>query len=145
MRPLVTAHRHDSSRDEQREWMQSLRSKTSYIEFVFNGGEDEGHALIGQLAHLESTRTVGVGPGNGYQRSRPTAVKRRFAYDRDILRAVDALGGIFPAQASTESWTGLGDVDVVFLDSMGRVLGATVTHEGMLITTQNVEHPGRWA
>lgn len=143
MRPLVAAHRHHPSLDEQREWMQSLRSRTSHIEFVFNSGEDEGHALIEQLSHLSSTRTVGVGPGNGYARSRPTAVKRRFAYDRDILRAVDGLGGIFPAEASRESWTGLGDVDVVFLDPTGRVLGATVTHEGMLITLPDEEHPGR--
>lgn len=113
--------------------MQSLRARIAQIELVFNNGDD-GHPLITQLAHLESTRTVGVGPGHGYARQRPTAVKRRYAYDRDIVQALDTLGGFFPDAASTEPWTGLGDVDVVFLDKNGKVLGATVTHEGMIIT-----------
>ncbi|WP_396668484.1 hypothetical protein [Microbacterium sp. R86528] len=47
---------------------------------------------------------------------------------------IDGLGGFFPDAASTAPWTGLGDVDVVFLDKHGKVLGATVTHEGMIIT-----------
>ncbi|GAA2930275.1 hypothetical protein GCM10010458_11060 [Microbacterium luteolum] len=123
--------------------MQSLRSRTSHFEFVFNRGDDEGHALIALLAHLKSTRTVGVGPSNGYVRSRPTAVRRRFAYDRDILRAVDGLGGIFPEEASPEPWTGLGDVDIFFVDARGGVLGETVTHEQILITTQDEGHADR--
>lgn len=121
------------SRDAQLAWMQSLRPNTAHIELVFNDGDD-AHPLIAQLAHLESTRTVGVGPGNGYSRPRLTAVKRRFAYSRDIIRALDDLGGFFPDTASTELWTELGDVDVVFLDKQGKLLGATVTHEGMILT-----------
>ncbi|MGZ0711309.1 hypothetical protein ACWPKO_23575 (plasmid) [Coraliomargarita sp. W4R53] len=78
-------------------------------------------------------RTVGVDPGNGYERTRPTAVKRRFAYDRDIIQAIDGLSGFFHDATSTQPWTGLGDVDVVFLDKHDKVLGATVAHEGMII------------
>ena len=115
--------------------MQSLRPRISHIKFVFNNGDD-GHALLEHLGHLSSTRTVGVGAGNGYSRPRLTAVKHRFAYDRDILRALERLGGLFPDAASADSWTGLGDVDLVFLDARGNVLGATVTHERMIITPQ---------
>lgn len=131
------------SRDTQLEWMHSLRPKTAYIDFVYNNG-DERHPLLEQLAHLESTRTVGVGPGNGYyHRPRPNVVKRRFAYDRDIIRAIDALGCFFPDSNGSEQWTGLGDVDVVFLDKEGRMLGATVTHEGMIITPEDEDEFGQ--
>ncbi len=112
--------------------MQSLRPRTAHIEFVFNDGDD-GHPLLGLLAHLDAVRTVGVEAGNGYSRSRPAAVKRRYAYDRDIIRAIDALGGFFPDASNADRWTELGNVDVVFLDEQGHVLGATVTHEALLI------------
>ena len=51
----------------QSAWMQSLRRETAHIELIFNNG-DVGHPLIGLIANLESTRTVGVRPGNGYPR-----------------------------------------------------------------------------
>ncbi|ALO66141.1 hypothetical protein NHF46_17275 [Arthrobacter alpinus] len=125
------------SRAAQSEWMHSLRPNTAHIEFAFNNGDD-GHRLLAALAHLGSIRTVGVEPGNGYYfRPRPTVVKRRFAYDRDIIRAIDFLGCFFPDSASSEQWTELGDVDVVFLDKWGKMLGATVTHEGMIITPED--------
>lgn len=112
--------------------MASLRPHIAHIELVFNNG-DEGHPLTGRLAHLESTRTVGVKAGAGYSRPRSAAVKLRFAYDRDIIRELDALGGFFSKTASPEPWTALGDVDVVFLDARDNVLGATVAHERMII------------
>lgn len=122
------------SRAAQSEWMHSLRPNTSHIEFVFNNG-DEGHPLFEELAHLRSIRTVGVEPGNGYYfRPRPKVVKRRFDYDRDVIRAIDRLGCFFPDSVSSEQWPELGDVDVVFLDKLGKMLGATVTQEGMIIT-----------
>ncbi|MGA4670881.1 hypothetical protein ACPCG0_13960 [Propionibacteriaceae bacterium Y1923] len=120
------------TKDEQLASMQSLRPRTAHIEFVFNDG-DEGHPLLVQLAHLASTRTVGVKAGNGYARPRPTAVKRRYPYDRDIIAAIEALGGFFAEDSNPGPWTGLGNVDVVFLDERGTVLGATVTHESMII------------
>ncbi|TFD66959.1 hypothetical protein [Cryobacterium sp. Hb1] len=141
---MVSGSGQSISRDAQREWMQSLRARIAHIELVFNNGDD-GHPLVAQLAHLESTRTVGVKPGNGYARQRLTAVKRRFAYDREIIQALDGLGGFFPDVASTEPWTELGDVDVVFLDKHGEVLGATVTHEGMVITPDDDERLDRQA
>lgn len=105
---------------------------------------DACHPLLEQLAHLESTRTVGVGPGNGYyHRPRPKVVKRRFAYDRDIIRAIDALGCFFPDPNSSEQWTGLGDVDVVFLDKDEKMLGATVTHEGLIIMPDDEDEFGQ--
>lgn len=120
------------SREAQSAWMHSLRPKTAYIDFVFNQG-DKKHPLFDLLAHLESTRTVGVKPGNGYDNTRHKAVKHRFAYDRDIIDALDDLGAFFPEKRSKNPWTRLGDVDVVFLDSRGKTLGATVTHERMLV------------
>lgn len=39
-------------------------------------------------------------------------------------------------------WTGLGDVDVVFLDKRGKMIGATVTHEGMIITPDDEDEAG---
>lgn len=122
--------------------MHSLRPNTAYVDFVFNNGDGD-HPLLEQLAHLESTRTVGVAPGNVYYyRSRPAAIRRRFAYDRDIIRAVDNLGCFWPDLASSEQWTELGDVDVVFLDKQGKMLGATVTHEGMIITPNDDDEDG---
>lgn len=120
------------SREAQSAWMHSLRPKTAYVEFVFNQG-DKKHPLFDLLAHLESTRTVGVKPGNGYGNTRDKAVKHRFAYDRDIIDAINELGAFFPDVKSKIQWTRLGDVDVVFLDKRGNTLGATVTHERMLV------------
>ncbi len=128
------------SRAAQSAWMQSLRRETAHIEFVFNNGDGD-HPLIGALANLESSRRVGVGPGNGYARPRRAAVKRRYAYSRDIIFALDDLGCFFPDATSKEQWTGLGDVDVVFLDHSGKVLGATVTHEAMIITPGYSDDP----
>jgi len=122
--------------------MHSLRPNTAYVDFVFNNGDGD-HPLLEQLAHLESTRTVGVEPGNGYYfRPRPTVIKRRFAYDRDIIRAIDSLGCFFPESTSSQQWTGLADVDVVFLDKRGKMIGATVTHEGMIITPDDEDADG---
>lgn len=116
-----------------------MRPKTACIEFVFNNG-DKGHPLLGLLSHLDSVRTIGVGPGNGYdERARPTVVKRSYEYNRDIILAVERLGCFFPETASKNQWTELGDVDVIFLDGRGKMLGATVTHERMIITTEDDE------
>ena len=129
------------SRAEQSAWMHSLRPNTAYVDFVFNNGDGD-NPLLEQLGHLESTRTVGVGPGNGYSRPRTTAIKRRYAYDRAIIRAIDSLGCFFPEATSSAQWTGLGDVDVVFLDKRGKMIGATVTHEGMIITPDDEDEAG---
>lgn len=116
-----------------------MRPKTARIEFVFSSG-DKRHPLIEMLAHLESVRTIGVEPGNGYYgRARPSVVKRSYAYDRDIIRAIESLGCFFPEAVSKKQWTELGDVDVIFLDKHGKLLGATVTHEGMIITPEDEE------
>lgn len=127
----------------QSEWMHSLRPQMAFVDFVFSNG-DEGHPLLEMLAHLPSTRTVGVGPGNGYYwRGRPSVIRRRYAYDRSIIRAIDELGVFFPGPGSAEHWTELGDVDVIFLDARERMLGATVTHEGMIITPEDEDEHGR--
>jgi hypothetical protein len=120
--------------------MQSLRSKTARIEFVFNDG-DEKHPLVELLAEFGSVRTIGVEVGNGYcGKSRPNVVKRSYPYDRDIIRAIESLGGgLFPGPASNERWTELGDVDVIFLDKDGKMLGATVAHGAMIITPADEE------
>ena len=124
---------------EQRAWMQSVRPSTVRSEFVFSGSEEK-HPLLDLLAHLDSERTIGAGPGNGYYgRDRPNVVKRSYAYDRDIIRAIESLGGFFPDPESTSPWTGLGDVDVIFLDRNGKLLGATVAHERMIITPEHEE------
>ncbi|GAA5228577.1 hypothetical protein GCM10025778_31150 [Paeniglutamicibacter antarcticus] len=60
---------------------------------------------------------MGVGSGNGYSRARRTAMKRRFPYVRDIIRALGDPGGFFSEAASPEPWLARGDVDVVFLVS----------------------------
>ncbi|MGD7732779.1 hypothetical protein ACQCX5_07430 [Propionibacteriaceae bacterium G57] len=128
------------SHEAQLAWLQSLRPRTAHIEFVFNDG-DEGHPLLDHLG-TDSSRTVGVGAGNGYARPRPNAVKRRFAYDRAITRAIEDLGGFFPEDPNPDPlhrWTGLGDVDVIFRDEHDHVLGATVTHEGLIITPSDPE------
>lgn len=130
---MISSFEESMSCEEPSAWIKSLRPHIAHIELVFNNG-DSGHPLLGQLEHLESTRTVGVRPGAGYSRPRPDAVKRRFAYNRDILRTLDDLGGFFSEAASPDPWTALGDVDVVFLDKRGNLLGATVTHERMIIT-----------
>ncbi|KSU67130.1 hypothetical protein [Arthrobacter sp. NIO-1057] len=76
---------------EQSAWMQSLRSKTARIEFVFNNG-DEKHRLLELLADLVSLRTIGVEVGNGYYgRGRSNVVKRSYPYIRDIIRAILSL------------------------------------------------------
>lgn len=119
-----------------------MRPQTTRIEFVFNNG-DKRHPLLGLLAHLDSVRTVGVGPGHGYYgRSRSNVVKRSYAYDRDIIRAIESLGCFFPEATSKKQWTELGDVDVIFLDKRGKMLGATVTHEGMIITPDAEDENG---
>lgn len=116
-----------------------MRPKTACIEFVFNDG-DKGHPLLGLLPHLDSVRTIGVGPRNGYYgRARPTVVKRNYDYNRDIILAIERLGCFFPEAASKKPWTELGDVDVIFLDRRGKMLGATVTHERMIITPEHEE------
>lgn len=120
--------------------MQAVRPRTARIEFVVSNGDDQ-HPLLELLSHLQSVRTVGVGPGNGYYvRSRPDVVKRSYAYDRDIIRAIESLGCFFPAPESGEQWTGLGDVDVIVLDRRGAMLGATVTHESMLLSPEEEEN-----
>lgn len=59
---------------------------------------------------------------------------RRFPYSRDVIRALDDLGGFFTDGAGRWPFTTLGYVDVAFLDKQGSVLGATVAHEGMIVT-----------
>ena len=125
---------HGASLPEQLAWMHALRAQTTHIEFVFNNGDD-GHPLLSELAHLECSRSVGVEEGNGYSRPRPAAIKRRYAYDRHIIRAIEAFGGFFPDERSSEQWPEMGDVDVVFRDQRGHTLGATVAHEAILLGT----------
>lgn len=120
------------TRDSQRAWLAALRSRIAHIEFVVND-ESSADPLLARLAHLPSTRTVGVGPGNGYSRARPASVVHRFAYDREILRALEELGGLFAEEGSAAPWTQLGDVDVVLRDAANRAIGATVTHERVLL------------
>ena len=62
-------------------------------------------------------------PGHGYSRPRPNSSLHRYAYDREIIRAIDELGGLFAADPALEPFSGLGDVDVVFVDSRGVALG----------------------
>lgn len=100
-------------------------------------------ANTAQLAHLDSSRTIGAKPGNGYYfRSRPTVIKHRFAYNREIIRAIDNLGCFFPEADCPDQWTGLGDVDVVFLDKKDQMIGATVNHGGMIITPEDEDKDG---
>lgn len=120
------------ARDAQLEWMQSLRPRIAHIELVFNDGS-AAYRLLPRLTHLKPTKSDGVGPGAGYARSRPAAVKHTFAYDREILRLFIALDGFFSDDVGKEPWPELGDVDVVFLDDQGMMLGATVAHERMII------------
>ena len=77
---------------------------------------------------------MGVGSGNGYSRARRTAMKRRFPYVRDIIRALGDPGGFFSVAASPEPWLARGDVDVVFLGERGNLLWPAVTHERMITT-----------
>ena len=130
--PAVHARPAVPTRDAQRAWLAALRPRTAQLEFVANN-ESAADPLLARLAHLPSILTVGVGPGNGYSRLRPTAVVHRFAYDREILRALEELGGLFAEEGSAAPWTELGDVDLVLRDAQGRAIGATVTHERMLI------------
>ena len=115
--------------------MHSLRPQTARIEVIFEDG-DTNHPLTTLLAHLDSTRTVGV-DGYLYGHPRPKAVKRSYAHDRDIIRAIESLGCFWPdahsPAHSPAQWTELGNVDVVFLDAKGQVLGATITHERMIV------------
>lgn len=120
----------------QRDWMRALRSRIAAIELVFHQGDDD-HPLTARLAALGADRQVGVGPRPGYTRPEPAAVLHRYRYDREILTAIDELGGLFEPVTTrfgeSARFTALGDVDVVFLDSSGRVIGATVTHEGLIL------------
>ncbi|MGJ6980879.1 hypothetical protein ACSDQ9_10190 [Aestuariimicrobium soli] len=120
--------------EQQIAWLQALRPRIGQVEFVFNRADDEGHRLTSRLARLTSTRTVGVTDTFGYGRPRPTAVRLRFGYDREVVRAIEELGGFFTDESTADQWTGLGDVDVVFRDAEGRVLGATIAHERLLLS-----------
>lgn len=117
--------------------MQSLRSKASTIELVFHDG-DVDHPLTTQLAWLSPTRQEGVGARPGYPRPQPTAVLHRYPCDRDILRALNEVGGLFDYVSArtgdTVRFTQLGNVDVTFLDHRDTVLGSTVTHEGLILS-----------
>lgn len=69
----------------------------------------------------------------------PAVVKRSYAYDSDIIRAIEGPGCFFPEAASKKQWTGLGNVDIIFLDKRVKMLGATVTHEGVIVTPEDEE------
>lgn len=123
-------------RAAQLKWMQSLRPRTAYIELVFHDS-DTGHPLTTTLAWLSPSRQVGVGVRPGYQRPQPSAVLHRYPYDRAVIRALDELGGIFQIISTPTGeltrFTGLGNVDVSFLDRHDIVIGSTVTHEGLIL------------
>lgn len=120
----------------QLEWMQSLRARTATIELVFHDG-DADSKLAEKLKHLNPTREIGVGKLPGYEKPAPHAVLHRYAYDRGILEAIEELGGLFEntstKQGDNTEFTQLGNVDVTFRDEHGNVLGATVTHEGLIL------------
>jgi hypothetical protein len=116
--------------------MQSLRASTAHIELLFHDG-DTDHPLSSTLAWLNPSRRVGVGIRPGYRRPQPSAVLHHYPYDRAIVRALDDLGGIFqyvrdPA-GDVVRFTGLGNVDITFVDRSGSILGSTVTHEGLVL------------
>lgn len=123
-------------RGAQLEWMRSLRPRTAFIELVFCDGDDS-HPLVGRLSVLKPSRRKGVGVRPGYSRSQPDAVLLRYRYDREIVRALEDLGGFFSYVATPTGdqihETDLGNVDVAFLDAGGDLLGATVTHEGLVL------------
>ena len=123
-------------RAAQHQWMQSLRSQAAHIELLFHDG-DADHPMIRTLAWLNPRRQVGVGVRPGYHRPQPSAVLHRYPYDRAILQALEELGGIFDYVSTPNGdvvqFTGLGNVDVTFLDRSGTVLGSTVTHEGLVL------------
>lgn len=123
-------------RASQLEWMRSLRSQTAQIEMVFHNGDDQ-HPFVEELAWLNPHRQVGVDVRPGYERPQPKAVLHRYPYDRAIIRALVDLGGFFVPISSPHGdrveYTGLGNVDITFLDQRGVVLGATVTHEGLIL------------
>jgi len=124
-------------RESQMAWMQSLRHKTATVELLFHDG-DAGHSLTHELAWLSPLRQEGVGARPGYQRPQPTAILHRYPYNRAILHALNELGGLFEyvtaPTGDTVNFTRLGNVDVTFLDYSGKVLGSTVTHEGLVLS-----------
>lgn len=66
-------------------------------------------------------------------------MKRSYAYDHDIICAIESLGCFFPDIASKKQWTELRGVGVIVRDKPGKMLGATVTHAGMIITPEDEE------
>lgn len=124
-------------RQSQMAWMQSLRPRTATIELLFHDG-DSDHPLTHELAWLSPRRQAGVGPRPGYQRPQPIAILHRYPYHREVLHALDELGGLFEfvtdPTGDTVNFTRLGNVDVTFPDCSGKVLGSTVTHEGLVLS-----------
>lgn len=116
-------------------WMKLLRAETSRIDLIFNA-EDKEHPFIARFAHLEIEQRLGVQAGHGYSRPRPRSSLHRYAYDRELFHAIDELGGLFAADPTHGPFSALGDVDVVFVDSQGVALGATVAHERMILTSK---------
>lgn len=128
-------------RAEQLEWLRSLRPLTRSIELVFRDG-DAGHPLVRSLAWLAPIRRVGVGARPGYPRAQPSAVLHRYRYHRSIFQALADLGGFFHYVSAPTgdrvAFTRLGNVDVTFLNHSDRVLGSTVTHEGLILTPRRL-------
>ncbi len=116
--------------------MKSLRAQTTTVELVFHDG-DADNPLAEKLKRLMPVREIGVGKRPGYQKPAPHAVLHRYAYDREVLRAIEELGGLFTyastATGETVNFSHLGNVDVAFIARDGAVLGATVTHEGLIL------------
>ncbi|MFT3834965.1 MAG: hypothetical protein QM711_16885 [Micropruina sp.] len=122
------------SLEEQRALLTSLRPRTATLEWVVRRGVSP-EPLDALLDGFDTERTVGIGPRPGYPKpDRDAAVLVSRAH-RDLFARL-AENGLFTVEHDSRgdrvSPTGLGFIDVGFLDDRKRLICSTVTHAGII-------------
>ncbi len=120
--------------DEQRALLTSLRPRTATLEWVVRRGVS-AEPLDALLDGFDTDRAVGVGPRPGYSKPDRDAAVLVCRSHRDLFARL-AENGLFTVEHDPRgdrvSPTGLGFVDVGFLDDRKRLLCSTVTHAGII-------------
>lgn len=125
-----TVH-HDMSPARQLEWIDSIRTATATIEFLTWQSPDELDDNC-PWRGMPFEVTHGTGPRPGYLNRQPNVWVYRVPYDRSLIFAMQDAGGLFGTaqDGGLDQWN---DVDVYFLDARGLVIGAVVSHEGIVL------------
>ena len=136
---------HIRSRADYLALLDRIRPRTAALEFVVPGAvsdvrgrlETADVPLLAQLKPFDPETREGAGPRPGYPQADPTALTIRVRYDRGVFALLRRYSNLFAYLTSPRGdrveFTEWGNVDLLCYDAAGRVVLATVTHEGLAL------------